>query len=225
MKHLRQRRLLTPVEFIQSKCNIRLEHPLVASLHKSLVLKGDFSSAEEILLSCLEQGLFDSYIHASQPRAVWTRIHASDADGDEPKKRGGHAMCIDSDGGLIYLHGGWDGKNSLDDFWVYDIAKERWRLLSQHTGDDKNGPGPRACHKMVFDRKVGSIYILGKLADEEGHRIGPDGTTAEPNASTATDLQFCSEFYRYRTRGLDAGSWDLLNFDTAVRSWCAESSS
>jgi hypothetical protein len=219
MKHLRQRRLLTPIEFIQFKCNIQLEHPLIASLHKSLVLKGDFSSAEETLQPCLEQGLFDSYIKSSQPQAMWTRLHVSDADGDAPTKRGGHAMCIDGDSGLIYLHGGWDGKNSLDDFWVYDIAKEKWRILSPHTGHDKNGPGPRACHKMMFDRKMGSIYILGKLADEEGHRIAPEGSSTDLNPPTSVDSQFCSEFYRYRTRGLDAGNWELLTFDTAVRPW------
>lgn len=129
-------------------------------------------------------------------------------------KRGGHAMCIDGESGLIYLHGGWDGQKSLDDFWLYDISKDKWRILSQNSGEDKNGPGPRACHKMVFDRKTGSIYVLGKLADEEGHRVGPDGSSMD--AGPSTDQQYCSEFYRYRTRGLDAGNWELLSFDTAV---------
>jgi hypothetical protein len=29
-------------------------------------------------------------------------------------------------------------------------------------------------------------------------------------------MPYCSEFFRYHTRGLDAGKWDLLSFDTAV---------
>ena len=124
-------------------------------------------------------------------------------------------MCIDSEMGLIYLHGGWDGSKNLDDHWVYNISTSRWKLLSQHTSQDKNGPGPRACHKMIFDQKSGCIYLLGKLGDEEGSRLLSENTP-EPKPPTG-EQQFCSEFYRYRTRGIDRGNWELLNFDTTVR--------
>ena len=74
---------------------------------------------------------------------------------------------------------------------------------------------------MVFDTKSGCVYLLGRLGDGDvmpvrpedeealrraGERVGSRGSTA-----------YCSEFYRYHTRGLDAGKWDLLSFDTAVR--------
>ena len=101
----------------------------------------------------------------------WTRICGLDPDGDVPCRRGGHAMCIDEDAGLVYLFGGWDGQRSLDDFWVYDIAKDAWKCLSVATSRDKNGPGPRACHKMVFDSKTGSIYLLGRLSEGDGQGI------------------------------------------------------
>lgn len=129
-------------------------------------------------------------------------------------------MCIDPDNGHIYLFGGWDGYKSLDDFWVYDIRTERWRVISHSTALEKNGPIARSCHKVVFDTKSGCIYLLGRMGDGDvmpvrpedeealrraGERVGPRGSTA-----------FCSEFYRYHTRGLDAGKWDLLTFDTAV---------
>ena len=124
-------------------------------------------------------------------------------------------MCVDSEKGNIYLHGGWDGMKNLDDYWEYNIANNRWRLLSQHTSQDKNGPGPRACHKMLFDQKTGCIYLLGKLGDEEGSRLISEDTP-EPRPPGAGEQQFSSEFYRYRTRGIDRGNWELLNFDTAV---------
>ena len=45
------------------------------------------------------------------------------------------------------------------------------------------------------------------------------GLPLEPGAATILGSAYpsqCSEFYRYHTRGLDAGKWDLLTFDTAV---------
>lgn len=144
-------------------------------------------------------------------------------------------MCVDEQNGLVYLFGGWDGQRSLDDFWVYELASDSWRLLSLAASREKNGPGPRACHKMVFDSKTGSIYLLGRLGDgerpdsaqslAESSRSREEGTTASapPTSGSphtpAPDLSHvpCSEFYRYHTRGLDAGKWDLLSFDTAVR--------
>ena len=215
LKHLRQRRLLTPFKFIQDRSKAQLEHPLVSQLFNALVLKGQFAEAEQCLRMCFDNGLFDSFIKSSQPRAHWKRITAVDADGDYPMKRGGHAMCVDSEKGNIYLHGGWDGTKNLDDYWEYSIANNRWRLLSQHTSQDKNGPGPRACHKMVFDQKTGCIYLLGKLGDEEGSRLLSEDAS-EPKPPEAGEQQFSSEFYRYRTRGIDRGNWELLNFDTAV---------
>lgn len=158
-------------------------------------------------------------------------MHGVDADGDAPSKRGGHAMCIDHENGVIYLLGGWDGRKSLDDFWAYDIREDRWRVLSHNTEREKNGPGARSCHKMVFDTKSGCIYLLGRLADGDGLKsrgeapqsvdvgVGADGGGGEGEERSGdgvTTTAFCSEFYRYHTRGLDSGKWDLLSFDTAV---------
>ena len=69
---------------------------------------------------------------------------------------------------------------------------------------------------MVFDQKTGCIYLLGKLGDEEGSRLISENTP-EPKPPGTGEQQFSSEFYRYRTRGIDRGNWELLNFDTAVR--------
>ncbi|KAL6298386.1 Muskelin N-terminus-domain-containing protein [Sparassis latifolia] len=225
LKHLRQRRFLSPFNTILSRSGLQLEHPLVTALYDSIVLNGDWLRAEHVLKSASDAGLFTSYRHACQPQAQWTRLHGLDADGDAPCRRGGHAMCMDQQNGLIYLFGGWDGQRSLDDFWVYDVTLDTWRLLSLATSREQNGPGPRACHKMVFDDKTGSIYLLGRLGDGDAHEPadapnapahrddsgGERTTSPTPVAITA----YCSEFYRYHTRGLDAGKWDLLYIDTA----------
>jgi hypothetical protein len=143
-------------------------------------------------------------------------------------------MCIDPDNQIIYLFGGWDGQSSLDDFWSYDIRHGQWRIISHCTSKEKNGPGARSCHKMVYDTKTGCIYVLGRLSDGDvvkqrgesraeasqqaetlGMSVPPRQSVFESGNSPITTA-YCSEFYRYHTRGLDAGKWDLLSFDTAV---------
>jgi muskelin len=143
-------------------------------------------------------------------------------------------MCINNEQGLIYLLGGWDGQKSLDDFWEYDIKRDKWRILSACTSKENNGPGARSCHKMVYDAKTGCIYLLGRLSDmdsvkQQSEPVGDGVHLFDSNETNVPARQsdngitgatgttaFCSEFYRYHTRGLDAGKWDLLSFDTAV---------
>jgi hypothetical protein len=158
---------------------------------------------------------------------------------------------MDPENQLVYLFGGWDGRKSLDDFWVYDIQKDKWKILSHSTALEHNAPGPRSCHKMVFDAKTGNIYLLGRLNDDDvsvpmartvtaaalagqpgqvnfnpatgmpymmaqsplRQQFTPTATPQIPSSATRT---YCSEFYRYQTRGLDAGKWVFLSFDTAV---------
>ncbi|KAG9309268.1 Muskelin N-terminus-domain-containing protein [Chiua virens] len=217
LKHLRERRLLTPYQSILSRTQIQFEHPIVTSLHASLVLQGNWSEAELLLTQASSSGLFQSYLQSCQPHAQWRRLHGVDADGDAPSKRGGHAMCIDPDNGHIYLFGGWDGYKSLDDFWMYDIRSERWHVISHSAALEKNGPIARSCHKMVFDTKSGSIYLLGRLGDGDVMPPRPEDEEALRRAGerVGSRTTYCSEFYRYHTRGLDAGKWDLLSFDTA----------
>ena len=213
----------------------------MTQLHESLVLRGDWSGSEKLLDILPSTGLFDDYLQSCQPHAVWTRLLGTDADGDVPPARGGHAMCIDPINEMIYIFGGWDGEKSMDDFWVYSIKEDNWRVLSHSTSQEQNAPGARSCHKMVFDTKTGSIYLLGRLNDADGLRApapsnsrtpagisagAPAGLPQQPQpqhsatastseGTTPPNTSF-SEFYRYHTRGVDSGKWDFLAFDTAV---------
>lgn len=129
-------------------------------------------------------------------------------------------MCIDPVNRMIYLFGGWDGKKSLDDFWSYDIKEDRWHVLSHGTSALPNAPGARSCHKMVFDTKTGSIYVLGRLSDADVLQppSGPPPSSRQSSDRTVAGVSkgALSEFYRYHTRGADRGKWDFLSFDTAV---------
>lgn len=215
LKHLRQRRLLTPYATVLSRSGFQTENPLVTKLYESIVLQGGWQRAEELIAIIARAGLFDSYLHDSQPYANWKPLHGTDPDGDIPSPRGGHGMCIDPDNDMIYLFGGWDGQKSLDDFWVYRVKDDQWRALSHSTAAEQNAPGARSCHKMAFDTKTGSIYLLGRLNDDDASKPTNPPSPGQTNPEGHTK-DFCSEFYRYHTRGADSGKWDFLSFDTAV---------
>ena len=228
LKYLRKRRFLQPFQSVLSRSVLQLEHPSITALHTALVLQGDFTAAENLLDTLASASLFSNSLLASQPHASWDRILAVDADGDTPSARGGHAMCIDPVNNVVYLFGGWDGQKNLDDFWVYDIKKDDWSLVPYATARDRNGPGPRSCHKMVFDIKSGCIFLLGKLDDAESpasprapsdmstSRGDAHASSSTPRASTPFAQPHSAEFFRYHTRGLDAGKWDMLSPDTTV---------
>lgn len=184
MKHLRQRRHISIYRQLLSRSGVKLENALVTKLYEDLVLRGDWSAAEEQLRVLAIEGLFKGYIFSCVPRASWRQILSTDANGDIPTRRGGHAMCIDAENGLIYLFGGYDGEKSLNDFWVYDIKQEIWKELSHSVVEEKNGPGPRACHKMVYDQRNGCIYMIGRLGDGDTPRDEPSATEQSQNATT-----------------------------------------
>lgn len=235
LKHLRQRRLLTPYQEILSRSSIQLEHPLVTRFHEELVLQGNWDKSEQQLQYMASAGLFDTLAHTYPPHSVWTRLLGTDADGDVPPARGGHSMCVDPVNEVIYIFGGWSGTASLDDFWAYSVRDDKWKILSHSTTNEQNAPGARSCHKMVFDKKTGCIYLLGRLTDEDEmsvsqaarspphHEHASSSVTMEaPQQPPDREQKFkspCSEFYRYHTRGVLAGKWDFLSIDTAVRSF------
>ncbi len=242
LKHLRQRRLLGPFRDILSRTGIQLEHPTISSLYQSLVLEGDFTRCEELLHSIADLSLFSSSLLASQPFAQWTRLHAVDADGDAPTPRGGHAMCIDSQGGKVYLHGGWNGQKNMDDFWMYDMKSEKWTVLNFSGQPRSNKPGPRACHKMVFDPSTGDIYLFGQLSEAKvtlvesaegthaGGTVAPTVSPVSPSISRALPAAtspsrsdsapifpgYPAQLFRYHTRGHDTGQWKIVCNDTSV---------
>jgi hypothetical protein len=81
-----------------------------------------------------------------------------------PSNRGGHAMTIDEENSKIYIFGGWNGAEDLDDFWMFDILKDEWKLITKSTARQK-GPTARSCHRMVFDNHKRKIYIYGRMKE------------------------------------------------------------
>jgi hypothetical protein len=218
LKHLRSRRMMAPFKVLTTSADVQLEHPLVTRLHDSIVSEGNWPEAERVLQLAADAGLLDTFLREAPAQATWTRLCGTNADGDTPRQRGGHAMCIDEAAGRIYLYGGWDGERSLDDFWVYAIAEGQWHVVPRH--EDAVWPGRRSCHKMALDAGTGRIFLLGCLgvSDDDLRETDPSrarGASAadagEPRAPARR-----ADFYAYHTRGDDAGTWELLSENTEV---------
>lgn len=217
MKHLRTRGLLAPYKALLAASDVQLEHPLVTRLYEGLVSNADWIEAEDVIRLSADAGLFDAYLQSSQPRAVWQRLQSSGCEGSHPCRRGGHAVCIDEDAGIIYLFGGFDGHRSLDDFWSYSIVYDTWTLISEHASMVP-GPSARSCHRMIFDPRTGCVYVLGRLTDGDGDADDVMGGahTRESSAESSSFQDCPGDFWRYHTQGPIAGSWELLSADTGV---------
>ncbi|KAL0581921.1 hypothetical protein V5O48_000151 [Marasmius crinis-equi] len=213
LKHLRQRRLLTPYHSILERASIKVEHPLISQLHSCIVLQGDWERAEGLLKDLSAAGLYETHLQSRQSHSVWKRLQSSDKDGPVPSPRGGHAACIDPQNAQIYLFGGFDGQQSLDDLWVYEIENEKWRCISEHTASLPYAPSPRACHKMVHDAKSNSIYILGRIPELERSKPKPNGGRATSNDKPTSSRSASSDFYRYDIAG---GKWEHLTDPASV---------
>ncbi|KAI9137613.1 Muskelin N-terminus-domain-containing protein [Paraphysoderma sedebokerense] len=196
LKHFRQRNLIPCFNLLQQTTQLQLEDPMLTNLHKLLVVDGNFEAAEELMESSCERGLFLEWLKECKYKPVWRRVYACDENGESPCMRGGHQMCIDSEGGRIFLFGGWDGAKDLSDFWMYDVNNGRWNLLSSDTRR-QNGPGPRSCHKICYDPASHQIYSLGRYVDVE----------SRPH----TNLD--SDFWRYDTI---SHKWYRISSNTAA---------
>lgn len=78
---------------------------------------------------------------------------------DRPKPRTNAAYAFDGSRQLIYMFGGYDETNELNDFWVFDLNTHEWSPM-----ENMNGPSPRSGAKMVFDSIGNQIFIIGKKA-------------------------------------------------------------
>jgi hypothetical protein len=69
---------------------------------------------------------------------------------------------------------------------------------------------------MVFDTKTGSIYVLGRLSDADAESLNNSAQGSQAGDNSAVKLG--CEFYRYHTRGPEAGKWEFLSRDPQVPS-------
>lgn len=71
--------MLEAFNALQTKTHIELEHPTLTHLHRSLVLEGNYVTAESIMAEAGVSGLFMDYINEAQYHPIWRRIHSTDS--------------------------------------------------------------------------------------------------------------------------------------------------
>ncbi|KAI9560300.1 hypothetical protein GHT06_014315 [Daphnia sinensis] len=198
LKHLRQNQCLEAFECLQKRTKVQLEDPLLSELHWAMVVKGDYEATEQLLHRAVDNGLFGPYIHSQDYVPEWSRIlPCIDEDPcHRPGMRGGHQMCIDTNTETVYLFGGWDGVQDLNDLWSYSVPNNTWTLLSNNT-EEEGGPSARSCHKMCLDQDHRQLFCLGRYLDSQ-HRH-------------TNNLK--SDFYMY---DIEQKKWHLICEDTAV---------
>eukprot|EP00094_Tigriopus_californicus_P011783 TCALIF_11381-PA protein Name:"Similar to Mkln1 Muskelin (Rattus norvegicus)" AED:0.13 eAED:0.17 QI:0/0/0/0.75/0.72/0.66/12/0/820 len=221
MKHFRERNFTEVFESLEKKTKIQLEHPLLSAIHKCLVIKGDFEETETMI----GQAASTRPLHNQSNQTTSPEFRNLNSLGpNRPSCRGGHQMVIDVSTqvgfavfGLeiknhamimdhyfssylmqtIYMFGGWDGNRDLNDFWTYNIATNKWTLLSINTAME-GGPDPRSCHKMVLDTTYKLLFLLGRYLDR-GLR---DATS-----------NVKSDFFMY---DIATSRWTLITDDTSA---------
>lgn len=82
--------------------------------------------------------------------------------------------------------------DDLSDLWAFDLKTNQWELIHERS-ELHNGPGPRACHKMIFDPVSSQIFMLGRYY-----------------ASKNKDIK--SDFYLFDTNNR---TWFLITDDTS----------
>jgi hypothetical protein len=201
LKHLRRRRYKS-YQALLDETGLWIEHPLVSSLYEILVVQGDLARAEETFTSFAPSGLLDipsrsrsvptSSKKYARPSTIWRRITDTNADGETPCSRGGHASIMDPGRGIIYIFGGWNGSHDLADFWAYSTSQQQWTTLSLDTSaEDEGGPSARSCGAATFDSRTGDIYFLGRyiqkppLLSQSLHTQGPAGGNSGEEGSSA----------------------------------------
>ena len=73
-----------------------------------------------------------------------------------PSSRSGHFLVFDTETRQIFLFGGYDGENFLDDTWFYDVTNNIWTRKSLNLK-----PSARWTHAMAYDSFNKKVILFG----------------------------------------------------------------
>uniref|UniRef100_A0A2P2I5A8 Muskelin-like n=1 Tax=Hirondellea gigas TaxID=1518452 RepID=A0A2P2I5A8_9CRUS len=196
LKHLRHKRYTNAYAALTRETNTRLEHPVLTQLYRACTEFEHMHNAEEILAKAAHSGLLTEYLQGQPLVPMWRQLRPPPGalPNSTPGMRGGHQLCFDSATQTIYLFGGWDGQQDLNDLWCYNISKNTWTCISPDT-TLQGGPSPRSCHKVCIDPDRRQLFTLGRYVDSRMR--SPDNLK--------------SDFFLYE---LETGRWTQITEDT-----------
>lgn len=134
-------------EILEKRSSDKIEDEVVKNIRR--LLESHRYEDVEAVLDKLDPCVFQGFIDSSPYTLVWTEIPRTEV---WPCERGGHQMT-EMDGGL-YVYGGWNGVEELEDFWRYKNGE--WSEIKV----DRRTPGKRSCHRMISSKS--KLYLIGK---------------------------------------------------------------
>lgn len=156
LRFLRENGFRDVYERLESRSEEKLESDVVKTI-RDLLEMHEYERVEEVL-DTLSPGMFQEFIDNSPYTLVWTEIPKTE---NWPCERGGH-QAVAMDGGL-YLYGGWNGVEELEDFWKF--CGGCWTQIK--TG--MRTPGRRSCHRMVA--YMSRLYLMGKYVPLSSRKL------------------------------------------------------
>ncbi|AFM97815.1 hypothetical protein EHEL_020590 [Encephalitozoon hellem ATCC 50504] len=143
-------------EILEKRSSDKIEDEVVKHIRK-LLEDHRYEGVEEVL-DRLDPCVFQGFIDSSPYTLVWTEIPRAET---WPCERGGHQM-IEMDG-CLYVYGGWNGVEELEDFWRYKDGV--WNEIKV----DGRTPGKRSCHRMVSSGS--KLYLMGKYIPLSSRKV------------------------------------------------------
>lgn len=126
-------------------------------------------------------------------------------------------MVFDPKTGSIYLLGrhsddvGYNGTSNLIPTTAGSTSTSMGGTNSVSSGGSMMLPSAAPTGAATFGSRESTPVDGSPRTDDQNNN---NSNSAVPSASSSSG--YFSEFYRYRTRGVDQGTWELLDFDTAV---------
>ncbi|XP_050432921.1 muskelin isoform X5 [Adelges cooleyi] len=195
LKHFRRNHYNSAAAGLLQNFKITLEHPFLSQLFNVIVTNGNYEMAETSMDEAIKEGLLENYMERQSFKPIWKIVQENEHAGKKrPCMRGGHQMCIDSQTGIIYLLGGWDGHKDLSDLWSFNVSTSVWQCIATNV-EEYGGPSPRSCHKMCIDIERKHIFVLGRFCEIQSH----------PSDYPKSD------FYMY---DIEQNCWTLICADT-----------
>jgi len=97
--------------------------------------------------------------------------------GNTPSPREGHSACLFDDRYII-IYGGWNGEETFNDCYLYDIPQRNWISITKRLGTE---PSPRESQSCCMLRN--SMYLFGG----QGNNIQREGQNLD---------NFCNDLHR-----------------------------
>ena len=142
--------------------------------------------------------------------------------GPTPAPMCGHSCCVVSDGKELFVYGGANEKQILDNAYIYNVAKTSWRVVETK---GKAKPGPLFGHSTIEHN--GMVFLFGGLSSAATYNLealsssDSKGVVRKGSAGKGRYLGPKQVRGRLFVHKDEEASAELYTFRTSSLSWAA----